>query len=71
MPFIPLLNNKEDNMKKSFFLLPVFALALTACLNSSTETTGAEVTSAGAPAWQTEVQTAEMPSSMTQPTYQP
>lgn len=58
-------------MKKYVFLLSTFTLALTACSNNNKEAAGAEITSVGAPAWQTEVQSAEMPSSMTQPTYQP
>lgn len=59
-------------MKKSFFVLPFVTLALAACSNSSTETTGAEVTNTGAPVWTSpDVQQAPMPSSMSQPTYQP
>lgn len=54
-------------MKKSLFLLSLVAVAVTGCTNSSN--TGAEVSEAST-AWQTEVQTAEMPSTMTQPVYQ-
>lgn len=59
-------------MKKSFLLLPFIALGLTACNNGASEsTTAAEVSNAGAPAWQSpELQSAPMPSSMSQPTYQ-
>lgn len=59
-------------MKKSFFVLPLVAAALTACTNTPSENVGAEVTSVGMPNWQTnEVQQVAMPSSMGQPTYQP
>lgn len=58
-------------MKKAYFLLPVTALMLAGCTTSSTsETQSAEITPAGT-AWQTDVQTAEMPSTMSQPSYQP
>lgn len=57
-------------MKKSFLLLPLVAAVLTACSSNTSETSpNVEVTEAGS-AWQTEVQQAEMPSSMTQPSYQ-
>lgn len=55
-------------MKKSFLLFPFAAMVLAACSNSSTEATNAEVTEANS-SWQTEVQPAEMPSSMSQPVY--
>lgn len=60
-------------MKKLFILLPLVALTLTACSsdNSSTESTMAEVTSVAAPNWQSDIQSVPMPSTMTQPTYQP
>ena len=57
-------------MKKSFLLLPLAAAVLTACSSNTSETSpNVEVTEAGS-AWQTEVQQVEMPSSMTQPSYQ-
>lgn len=61
-------------MKKSLFLLSLITLAVAGCSNNNG---GAEVASANADvvdastAWQTEVQSAPMPSSMSQPTYQP
>ena len=60
-------------MKKSFILLPLVAMVLTACSSndSSTESTSAEVTSVAVPSWQSDVQPVAMPSSMTQPRYQP
>lgn len=60
-------------MKKSFLLLPVIALGLSACSNTSSEQgTAADVTSVAMPDWQsTSVQPVEMPSTMNQPTYQP
>lgn len=60
-------------MKKSFLLLPVIALGLSACSNTSSEQgTAADVTSIAMPDWQsTSVQPVEMPSTMNQPTYQP
>lgn len=54
-------------MKKSLFLLSLVAVTVTGCTNSSN--TGAEVSEAST-AWQTDVQTTEMPSTMTQPVYQ-
>lgn len=60
-------------MKKSFLLLPFIALSLTACNNGASESTStsAEVANANAPAWQSpELQSAPMPSSMSQPSYQ-
>ncbi|QIW16712.1 hypothetical protein A4G20_10410 [Pasteurellaceae bacterium RH1A] len=62
-------------MKKSFFLLPLAALALNACI-SSTPAGETESTVATSSAYdlQTEVQSVEMPSTMTsypQPTYTP
>lgn len=57
-------------MKKSLFLLSLVTVALAGCTNSSTtETANAEVTDAST-AWQTDVQTTQMPESMSQPTYQ-
>lgn len=57
-------------MKKSFLLLPLAAAVLTACSSNTSETSpNVEVTEAGS-AWQTEVQQVEMPSAMTQPSYQ-
>lgn len=53
-------------MKKSLFLLSLVT-AVTGCTNSSS--TSAEVSDAST-AWQTDVQTTEMPSTMTQPVYQ-
>lgn len=55
-------------MKKSLFLLSLVAVAVTGCTNTSN--TSAEVSDAST-AWQTDVQTTEMPSTMTQPVYQP
>ncbi|WP_373777222.1 LysM peptidoglycan-binding domain-containing protein [Glaesserella sp.] len=55
-------------MKKSFLLLPLVAIVLAGCSNSSNDTAAAEVTDANS-SWQTEVQQTEMPSSMAQPVY--
>ncbi|MFZ6085565.1 hypothetical protein ACN46H_12615, partial [Glaesserella parasuis] len=59
-------------MKKSFLLLPLAAVVLAACSSDTSSETSpnVEVTEVGS-AWQTEVQQVGMPSSMTQPTYQP
>lgn len=58
-------------MKKSLVLLSFITLAIASCTsNSASETiSNAEVTDAST-AWQTDVQQAQMPSGMTQPTYQ-
>lgn len=59
-------------MKKSFLLLPIVSMVLVACAtNSSSESSSAEVTDANVPAWQTEAQPVDMPSSMSQPVYTP
>lgn len=56
-------------MKKSFILFPFFAFALAGCnSNSASDNSSAEVSEANT-AWQTDIQPAEMPSSMNQPTY--
>lgn len=56
-------------MKKSLFLLSLLSVALTACSsNSTTEAVNADVVDAST-AWQTDVQPAAMPTSMTQPSY--
>lgn len=59
-------------MKKSLLILPLMALSLTACNTGSSESTSAEITNAGVPAWQNpDVVQAPMPTNMTQPSYQP
>lgn len=59
-------------MKKSFLIFPFIALGLTACNTGSSESSTAEITSVNTPSWQSpDVQSAPMPSSMTQPSYQP
>lgn len=52
---------------KKVFLLSLVAFAVSACSNTSS--TNADVADAST-GWQTEVQNAEMPSTMTQPVYQ-
>lgn len=56
-------------MKKSLFLLSLVAVAVTGCTNTSNDAATAEVSDAST-AWQTDVQTTQMPTSMSQPTYQ-
>lgn len=58
-------------MKKSLFLLSLVTLAVAGCTsNNAAESTGAEVADAST-AWQTDVQPAQMPSSMSQPAPMP
>lgn len=59
-------------MKKSLFLLSLISVTLTACSSDTSSETqnNAEVVDAST-AWQTDVQPAMMPSSMSQPSYQP
>lgn len=58
-------------MKKSFVMLPLVALALTACSSKTNpDVQPAEVVSIPAPAWQApDIQPVQMPNAMTQPTY--
>lgn len=59
-------------MKPSRFVLPAVVLFFTACTTTPEPQTGAEVTSAGIPAWQSpDLQPIPMPSTMGQPSYQP
>lgn len=58
-------------MKKSLLMLSLLAFGLAGCNSGSSDTTAAEITSAGTPDWQNpEIQQAPMPSTMTQPSYQ-
>ena len=57
-------------MKKSLFLLSLITLAVAGCSNTnSTSEAAPEVTDAST-AWQTDIQQGQMPSSMSQPSYQ-
>lgn len=59
-------------MNTSRFVLPAMMLLVSACTTTPEVQTGAEVTSAGIPSWQSpDLQPIPMPTTMTQPGYQP